>query len=158
LKGHDFSRRAALVLVCVALLSAASTEGQDQSLDWQAQVRQLAEARDWPSAMRIVDDEIARAPQDMDVRAWRARLFAWSGRLREAENEYLEIVKVARTDPDDWMGLASVYLREGKMEQAQRAISTAEDLDPKRADVHVARARILRAAGQRNEAQSEFRT
>src|SRR5262245_30978078 len=105
LKGHDFSRRAALVLVCVALLSAASTEGQDQSLDWQAQVRQLAEARDWPSAMRIVDDEIARAPQDMDVRAWRARLFAWSGRLREAENEYLEIVKVARTDPDDWMGL-----------------------------------------------------
>lgn len=157
-KRHDCSRRAALVLVCVALLSAVSTRGQDHSVDWQAQVRTLAEAKDWQSAMRIVDDEIARAPQDMDVRAWRARLLLWSGHLTEAENEYLEILKVSKTDPDDWMGLASVYLREGKIQQAQRAINTAEDLDPKRADVHVARARILRAAGQRNEAQSEFRT
>src|SRR5690242_2089941 len=75
--------------------------------------------------MRVVEQEIARAPQDIDVRAWRARVLAWSGRLPEAEKEYLEILKVSRTDPDNWLGLASVYLREGKLAEAQRAISTA---------------------------------
>jgi hypothetical protein len=54
------------------------------------------------------------------------------------------------------MGLASVYLREGKIEEAQRAIDSAVELDPKRADLHAARARVLRAAGGRNEAQLEF--
>ena len=43
--------------------------------------------------MRLVEQEIARAPQDMDVRAWRARVLAWSGQLPEAENEYREILK-----------------------------------------------------------------
>jgi hypothetical protein len=56
------------------------------------------------------------------------------------------------------MGLASVYMREGKLPGAQRAISTAEELDPKRSDIHAARARILRAEGQRKEAQSEFQS
>ncbi len=55
--------------------------------------RQLAEAKDRKSAMRLVEQEIARAPQDMDVRAWRARVLAWSGQLPEAENEYREILK-----------------------------------------------------------------
>lgn len=119
-------------------------------------MRKLAEAQDWESAMRIVDQEIARAPQDMDVRAWRARVLSWSGKLAEAEKEYREILKVSRTDPDNWMGLASVYLREGKIPEAQRAIDAAEELDAKRADVHAARARVLRAAGRQNEARIEF--
>lgn len=106
--------------------------------------------------MRLVDQEIARAPRDMDVRSWRARVLTWSGHLAEAEQEYLEILKVSRTDPDNWMGLASVYMREGKIQEARRAIDTAEELDPKRADLHAARARVLRAVGERNEARLEF--
>ena len=106
--------------------------------------------------MRIVDREVARSPQDMDVRAWRARVLAWSGRLTEAEKEYVEILKVSRNDPDNWMGLASVYSREGKADEALRALSRALELDPKRADLHAARARALRAAGERSEARSEF--
>ncbi len=143
-------------VVTAALLCISPTYGQTQTPDWQAQVRKYAEAKDWESAMRIVDQEIARAPQDMDVRAWRARVLAWSGRLAEAEKEYLEILKVSRTDPDNWMGLAGVYLREGKIQAAQQAIDAAEELDPKRADLHAARARVLRAAGKRNEARLEF--
>ncbi len=130
--------------------------GQDSLTEWQAQVRMCAEAKDWDSAMRIVDREVARAPQDMDVRAWRARVLAWSGRLDEAEKEYLAILKVSRNDPDNWMGLASVYSREGKTEEALRALDVAVELDPKRADLHAARARTLRAAGERSEARSEF--
>jgi tetratricopeptide (TPR) repeat protein len=140
-----------MALVCIPALHAQSQAG-----DWQALVRKYAEAKDWDSAMRLVEQEIARAPQDMDVRAWRARVLAWAGKLPEAEKEYVEILRGSRTDPDNWMGLANVYLREGRLSEARRAISTAVELDPKRADIHAARARILRAEGQRKEAQSEF--
>jgi Tfp pilus assembly protein PilF len=143
-------------LITAALLSACPAYGQDQTPDWQAQVRKYAEAQDWESAMRLVDDEIARAPRDMDVRGWRARVLTWSGHLAEAEQEYLEILKVSRKDPDIWVGLAGVYSREGKVEEAERASNTAEELDPKRADLHAARARVLRAAGEQNEARLEF--
>lgn len=142
----------------IALVCVATSRAQTQAPAWQEQVRKYAEAKDWDSALRLVEAQIARAPQDMDVRAWRPRVLAWAGKLPEAEKEYLEILKVSRTDPDNWMGLASVYLREGKLPEAQRAISTAEELDPKRSDIHAVRARILRAEGERKEAQAEFQS
>lgn len=160
----SFDRRAKVqglalaVLSAIALVCVPASLAQSQAADWQAQVRKYAEAKNWDSALRLVEEQIARTPQDMDVRAWRARLLAWAGKLLEAEKEYLEILKVSRTDPDNWMGLASVYLREGKLSDAERAISTAQELDPKRSDIHAARARILRAEGQTKEAQSEFQT
>jgi hypothetical protein len=92
----------------------------------------------------------------MDVRAWRARILAWSGQFREAEKEYLEILGVSPNDPDNWMGLANVYLREGRTLEALRALDTAVGLDAGRADLHAARGRVLRAAGERSEAQLEF--
>jgi len=143
-------------LVAGVSLLAAPLRSQTQLPEWQAEVREYAEARDWISAMRIVDREAAAAPQDMDVRAWRARVLGWSGRLPEAEKEYLEILRFARNDPDDWMGLAGVYSREGKSEDALRALSRAVELDPQRADLHAARARALRAEGERIEARMEF--
>ena len=147
-----------VVLIVIAVTCLSASPAQSQIPNWQAQIRIYAEAKDWDSAIRLVEQQIARAPQDMDVRAWRARVLAWSGKLPEAEKEYLEILKVSRTDPDNWMGLASVYLREGKLSEAERAISTAEELDPKRPDIHAARARILRAEGQRKESQAEFQS
>jgi len=147
-----------VIFVGIALACIPSSQAQTPSGDWQTQVRKYAEAKDWDSAMLLVEQEIVRAPLDMDVRAWRARVLAWSGKLPEAEKEYLEILKVSRTDPDNWMGLANVYLREGKLSEAQRVISIAEELDPKRPDIHAARARILRTEGQRKEAQSEFQS
>src|ERR1700694_5365700 len=139
------------------IMSVVSTAvAQAQPHEWQTQVRKFAETKDWDSAMRIVERELARAPQDMDVQAWRARVMTWSGHLAEAEKEYLEILKVSRNDPDNWMGLASVYLREGRTEDSLRALDRAVELDPNRADLRSARARALRAAGERNEARMEF--
>lgn len=151
-----------LLLFCVCLagewILGSAVRAQENPPEWQAQVRKYAKAQDWPSAMRIVDREVARAPQDMDVRAWRARVLAWWGHLAEAEREYLEILKVSRADPDNWAGLAGVYLREGKITEALRASASAVELDPKRADLHAARGRVLRAAGDRSEARQEFQT
>jgi len=143
-------------LLCGALLAASSLFGQDQTPDWQTQVRKYSEAQDWDAALRIVEQEVARAPQDMDVRAWRARVLGWSGRLTEAEKEYLEILKVARNDPDNWLGLGNVYLRQERTAEALRALETAVQLDPARSDLHAARGRALRVAGERNESRLEF--
>ncbi len=143
-------------LLLGALLIAPAVFGQEQPPDWQAQVRKYSESQDWNTALRIVDQEVASVPQDMDVRAWRARVLAWSGHLAEAEKEYLEILKASRNDPDNWMGLANVYLREGRTLEALQALDAAVELGPTRADLHAARARALRAAGKRKESRLEF--
>jgi tetratricopeptide (TPR) repeat protein len=139
-----------------ALLTAFSPFVHSQTQNWQKQVRKCAEQQDWTSALRIVDQEISRAPKDMDVRAWHARILAWSGHLAEAEQEYLEILSVSRNDPDTWMGLANIYLREGRTGEALNAMDTAVKLDGHRADLRAARARALRSAGERDEARMEF--
>jgi tetratricopeptide (TPR) repeat protein len=131
-------------------------QAQNPTADWQAQVRKYSELKDWASAMRIVDQEIARAPKDMDVRAWRARVLAWSGNPTEAEREYLQILQVSKSDPDNWLGLANVYVAEGKIDEALRALDAAVALDPERADVHMARGRALALAGDPKRARLEF--
>lgn len=56
-----------VVLIVMALVYASASHAQSQAPDWQAQVRKYAEAKDWDSAMRVVEHEIARAPRDMDA-------------------------------------------------------------------------------------------
>lgn len=135
------------VILCLLTFNTY-LNAQQPSQEWQAEVRKCAAAKDWANAIRVVEQELARNPQDIDVRAWRARVLTWSGQLAEAELEYVRIVKVARNDPDIWMGLASVYLRESRTQEALRAMNCAVELDPKRDD--------LRAAGKRSEARREF--
>src|SRR3984893_6240773 len=156
-RGMRLRKTIAPRLVLGTLLWAAlPVWGQNPPADWQAQVRKYSQMKDWASAMRIVDQEIARAPEDMDVRAWRARVLEWSGNSADAEQEYLQILQVSKKDPDNWLGLARVYWVEGKTQEALRALDFAVALDPGRADVHMARGRALAAAGNPKSAQLEF--
>jgi len=139
-----------LCLLCIAVW------GQQLVSSWQEDVRRYAQAKDWDAAMAIVDREINRAPGDMDVRAWRARVLMWSGNLAEAELEYHVLLAAAPHDPDNWLGLATVYSREGRPREALEALDRAVELDPKRTDIHIARARALRVLGSQNEARLEF--
>src|SRR5579859_1951462 len=138
------------------MLMASSARRQVSLANWQGQVRQLCEKGDWTSALGVVEQEIAHAPNDMDVRVWRARVLAWSGNLAAAEREYQAILNVSAKDPDTWLGLAGVYTREGKYEKALQALDAAVQLDTKRADLRAARARALRDAGERAQARAEF--
>src|SRR6202140_571409 len=149
----------ALVVVRLVIeiwLLCLSAWGQQLTLTWQADVRRCAEAKDWAAAMGIVDREVARTPRDMDVRAWRARILTWSGRLAEAESEYQDILAAAPNDPDIWLGLAAVYSREGRTNEALQTLDRAVELDPRRADIRVAHASALRAIGFQDEAKVEF--
>jgi hypothetical protein len=55
------------------------------------------------------------------------------------------------------MGLAAVYFRQGASRQALEALDTALHLDASRADIHIARGRVLLARQELKEAQLEFR-
>ena len=146
---------AALLLLAAVL--PTGVWGQQADENWQVQVREYAATQNWVDALRVVDQQIVRSPNDMDIRAWRARVLTWAGRLVEAEHEYDQVLKVERNDPDNWMGLAGVYLREGRLEEALKTADHAVELDPKRADLRTARGRILRAGGDMSDARLEFR-
>jgi tetratricopeptide (TPR) repeat protein len=154
------SRTSRRWLICRVLLAlvALAVHGlaRAQAPDWQTKVRGYCEKNEWAAALHTLDQQGALSPEDMDVKAWHARVLAWSGRLAEAENEYLEILKISQNDPDNWAGLAGVYAREGKKKQALEALDAAVRLDPKRADLHAARAQVLRDQGERGQAQVEF--
>jgi tetratricopeptide (TPR) repeat protein len=145
----------ARVAVGVYLLCIAAW-GQESTASWQEDLRRCAKAKDWSAALAIADREIDRTPQDMDVRAWRARVLMWSGKLAEAELEYHVLLATAPHDPDNWLGLATVYSREGRPREALQALDRAVELDPMRTDIHVARARALKVLGSQNEARLEF--
>ena len=153
---HSSNLKWVSAMLLWALILVVPVFGQLQNPDWRTQVRKCAETHDWESAFRILEEEYARAPQDLEVWAWQARVLAWSGRATQAETKYLEILKVDQKDPDIWEGLASVYLREGRASDALRALDTAVRLDPTRSDLRSARARGLLAMGNRAEARSEF--
>jgi hypothetical protein len=106
--------------------------------------------------MQVIEREMARAPSDADVLVWHARILTWSGHLTEAEAEYLNVLKLSDKDPDIWQGLANVYLRQRDTQKALWALDAAIQLDPKRPDLHAARGRALRAAGENKQARLEF--
>ena len=143
----------AVVALC---LCAPGAGAQDPSADWQAAVRKDVSAHNWDIALHTIDLQIAQSPEDMDIRAWHARVLAWAGRLAQAEKEFDTIVKAEPDDPDNWVTLGSVYQQEGRKQEALRATSRAVEIDPSRADLHEARGRALLALGETREARAEF--
>ena len=129
--------------------------GQPSDVTWQEDVLRSVQAKDWAAAFLIVDREVALAPKDMDVLAWRARLLTWSGKLSEAEVEYQIILTASPSDPDNWMGLATVYSRQGRFKEALEALNHAVALDPKRADLCVARDNALQVLSSRKDATND---
>jgi tetratricopeptide (TPR) repeat protein len=157
----DLMRRGRLFLWSLSLgfgvFHASVARGQELPAAWQTEVRKDADAHDFDAALRVIDQQLAKYPHDVDIRAWHARVLSWAGRLSESEKEFVEIVKVAGNDPDNWMGLALVHVQQGRFPEAVREADHSVELDPKRADLRTSRAQVLRAAGDRGEAQLEFR-
>jgi tetratricopeptide (TPR) repeat protein len=144
------------LIVCGSLFFGAAARAQQGEKAWQTEVRKYSEARDYSDALRVVDQQIALSPGDLDIRTWRAQVLIWAGRLTEAENELNEILKAEKNDPDDWMALATVYMRQGRIEEALKTADHAIELDPNRADLRATRAQMLHASGDSSDARLEF--
>ncbi|HKQ85312.1 MAG TPA: tetratricopeptide repeat protein [Candidatus Acidoferrales bacterium] len=143
--------------LCVFAFGALSACPQQAPPDWETQVRKDAAVADWSDALRLVNGVLSTYPADYDARAWHARLLFWSGNAKSAEAEFLSLAAESPKDPDIWQGLASVYERESLWDDALKAIDRAEALDSRRVDLHVERARILKALNRTPQAHEEFR-
>jgi tetratricopeptide (TPR) repeat protein len=152
------NHRFLMLIVCGSLFFGTATRAQQGEEAWQAEVRKYSDARDYDHALRIVDQQIALSPGDLDIRTWRAQVLTWAGRLTEAEHELNEILKVEKSDPDNWMGLATVYMRQGRAEEALKTADHAVELDPNRADLRATRAEMLHANGDSSDAHLEFQS
>lgn len=143
--------------LCVSAFCAIPAHPQQAPPDWVSQVRQDAAVANWSGALRIVDGVLLSNPKDYDARGWRGRLLLWSGDAKSAEAEFVVLTAESPKDSDVWQGLASVYEREGRWDDALNAIDEAEALDSHRADLHMERARILIALSKTPQAHDEFR-
>src|SRR5713226_10008685 len=123
------SRRqiAATLLVAGMFLFTSSRKslGQQQGSDWQQQVRELAKARQWETALRTVERRLAEVPHDLEARGWRARLLTWMGRLPDAESEYRVALASAPDDGDLLEGLAGVLARQQRFREALPLLNRA---------------------------------
>src|ERR1700686_589683 len=142
------------LLLGMSLLSLLSW-GQQLTPTWQQDIQRCVKTQDWGAAITIIERQMVLTPGDMDVRAWRARILTWSGKLTKAELEYQTILTAVPNDPDDWMGLATVYVREGRTKEAQEALDRAVALDPTRADLSADRARQMRVLSAQTEASAQ---
>jgi tetratricopeptide (TPR) repeat protein len=144
------------LIMCGSLFVNAAARAQQGEEAWQTEVRKYSDARDYSDALRIVDQQIALSPSDLDIRTWHAQVLIWAGRLRDAELEFDEILAVEKSDPDKWMGLATVYMRQGRIEEALKTADHAIELDPNRSDLRATRAQMLHASGDSSDARLEF--
>jgi tetratricopeptide (TPR) repeat protein len=155
-KGRARGIKHVLVLLAFGTeFCAPSARAQQPDQAWQSEVRKYSDCRDWDDAIRIVDQQIARSPGDLDIRAWRGQVLTWAGRLSEAEREFKEILKIETSNPDYWMGLATVYLHRGLTEEALKTADHAIEMDPNRADLRATRAEIFHANTNSGEARVE---
>ncbi|MGH9521569.1 MAG: YaiO family outer membrane beta-barrel protein [Terriglobales bacterium] len=140
----------ARILVLLVLVPAATVAQQP---DWQQEVRTAAQRKEFESALRMVEQRLAIHPNDLEARGWRARVLAWSGKLRESEQEYRTIWQQVPEDVDIMVGLSDVLAREGRAEEALEVLQSS----PESSDVLLRRARLLARVQRSKESRQAYR-
>jgi YaiO family outer membrane protein len=146
---------AATMVAGFLVLLAAHALAQPAA-DQTSRIRSLVAAGQFDRASAIVDDWIARYPDDLDARAWRARLLAWTNRWPEAESAYRDLLVLAPNDADLLSGLADVLYWQRRGEEALTLLDRACALDPQRADIQLRRGQVLEQLGRRGEARAAY--
>jgi tetratricopeptide (TPR) repeat protein len=86
-------------------------------------------------AYAAADKAIELAPADDYIRSARAEEYFRQGKIAEAEDEYVSLVKAGTADPRAYLGLSRVYKASSFYDHAKRAIDAAYKLDPKDPDI-----------------------
>ncbi len=153
-----FSRPGGLsrTVVTVVLLAGAAWSQQD-SADWQQQVRNDVRLHHLDAALTLVQQRLEQAPSDLEAHGWLARLLAWQGQWASAESEYRLVLAYAPRDTEILCGLADVLLWQGKTKEALAVIDRARELDPTQPEILLRRARILTLLADSAEARTQYR-
>jgi tetratricopeptide (TPR) repeat protein len=125
--------------------------------DWQQRVQDEVKTQHLDSALAIVDQRLANAPQDFEAHGWRGRLLAWKGRWSEAVTEYQLVLKNFPDDTDILTGLADVLLWQKNYPEALQVLDRARTISPSDPEILTRRARVLALLGRPREARSDYR-
>ncbi len=150
-------RSLAAALVISLSIWFSTIHAAAQVTDWQGQIRELSKGGDLAGALAIADRRLKEAPADLEAKAWRARVLGWMGRWTESEAEFQSLLALVPNDTDVLLGLASVLAGQQRFADALGVLDRAIAIDGKRADLHAARGRALRALGRRAQARESFR-
>ena len=128
-----------------------------QDAEWVKPVRTEVARKNLDGAAAIVEKQFSLHPDDLEARAWRARLLAWTGRWPEAEIDYRRVLEKAPADTEVMAGLADVLLWQGKLEEALAVLDRARTILPLETSTLNRRARVLTRLNRAPEARAEFR-
>jgi tetratricopeptide (TPR) repeat protein len=150
-------RRLSIWAIAVVLLATSPAQAQQNSVDWQPQVREKVRLHQLDAALALVDQRLEEAPGDLEAHGWRGRLLAWQGQWVSAEAEYRQVLDQAPNDTEILCGLADVLFWQGKPKEALGVIDRARALDPTQPEILLRRARILQGLGRASEARNQYR-
>jgi tetratricopeptide (TPR) repeat protein len=145
--------------ICIAILlflTAVPAAGQTSD-DWQQRVRIEVEGQHLDAALTIVEQRLAKAPDDLEAHSWRGRLLAWKGRWAEGEAEYRLVLRTVPNDVDVLTCLSDVLLWQQKWQDSLQVLDQARKISPSDPEVLARRARVLSLLGRGPEARSEYR-
>lgn len=143
--------------LALALVAAAAGAAFAQSpADPAAQIRSLVASGQFGRAEEEVDGWLRQYPGDLDARAWRARLWAWTNRWPEAEAEYRVLLEQLPEDVDLMAGLADVLYWQHRSDEALALLDRGCAIDPNRADIRLRRAQALQQLGRLTEARAAY--
>jgi len=151
---HGLYLFAAIVLFATVAFADPSAVSE---IDRASRIRTLVNEGQMEQAFQVTENWIDAYPNDVDARAWHARLQAWTNHWQEAENEYRELIKHSPRDVDLLIGLADVLIWQKEYTEALSFLDLAIEIDSSRMDSRVRRAQTLQKIGRTDEAQIIYR-
>ena len=114
------------------------------------------QARDWPGALRQIEQALYIEPKDAKSLIYRAQCLAALGRAREACEAAGEALRAAPPDPVVWDAIGGVFSQANDQESALAAFDRAVALAPRNARFIFNRATVYRFLGRIREAEADY--
>ena len=130
-----------LILLLTTLLSV-------QAPDPRLEAERLARSGAYDEALEHFRALATVNPRDLDARTWIARLNVIMGHLRQGEEVYRSILLESPDRVGALVGLGSVLVSEGRLDEARVVLSRAETLSPNDLEVLAAQGSLNLAAEQ----------
>jgi tetratricopeptide (TPR) repeat protein len=117
----------------------------------------LASQNRTPEAMTLFQQAIRKSAKDANLRVLYGAFLKTHGQAKEAENQYKEGVKISKTNAFAHHELASLYIEQKKVREAEKELQLARDADPRFGAPPLLLGQIRFAQGRFAEALDEYR-
>ena len=134
--------------------------GYGQTFDREAilaEARKAIQRRDYPGAVRLLQEILAHAPEDAETRYDLAQVLLRSGRLLQARMQFFRTVQLDSTHRDALRHLGLLADKAGDQTEALEMLERAVRAGVREAHVHDRLARLYSGTGRLEEARTQIR-